>query len=113
MMDRSLVSAISYTHSESDGVSPPIICEGPRYRYHPTLATRIVPDAPYPGSQGLRVRTVEVSGSQSNSTVTFPPGPRIMFTANKEIVISAGAIRTPQLLILSGIGPKTHLDSKH
>jgi choline dehydrogenase-like flavoprotein len=33
-------------------------------------------------------------------------------TASKEIIISCGALRTPQLLMLSGIGPKSEL-SKH
>jgi choline dehydrogenase len=29
--------------------------------------------------------------------------------ANKEVIISGGAINSPQLLMLSGVGPKNHL----
>ncbi|CAG2172721.1 unnamed protein product, partial [Oppiella nova] len=31
--------------------------------------------------------------------------------ANKEVIVSGGAINSPQLLILSGVGPKDHLQS--
>lgn len=33
--------------------------------------------------------------------------------ARKEVVLTAGAINNPQLLMLSGIGPKKHLQQMH
>lgn len=39
--------------------------------------------------------------TKDNKTVTIK--------ARKEIILAAGVIRTPQILMLSGIGPKTHL----
>ncbi|KAF9257653.1 alcohol oxidase [Marasmius fiardii PR-910] len=39
-----------------------------------------------------------------------PEGPRENITALAEVILSAGSINTPQLLLLSGIGPKIELD---
>lgn len=37
-------------------------------------------------------------------------GPRWRVGTNKEVVLCAGAIGTPQLLMLSGIGPRRELE---
>ncbi|KAF9256773.1 aryl-alcohol oxidase-like protein [Marasmius fiardii PR-910] len=36
-------------------------------------------------------------------------GPQVNITASKEVILSAGAIGSPQILLLSGIGPKADL----
>lgn len=44
-------------------------------------------------------------------TVSNNKGKTLTIKSNKEIIVSAGAINSPQLLMLSGIGPKEHLES--
>ncbi|XP_028169256.1 glucose dehydrogenase [FAD, quinone]-like [Ostrinia furnacalis] len=60
-----------------------------------TLATRIIVD----NGKATGVEVID----NDNKTLTVK--------ANKEVIISAGAINTPQLLLLSGIGPKEHLQN--
>jgi choline dehydrogenase-like flavoprotein len=41
----------------------------------------------------------------------FKDGQYRTIRVRKEVIVSAGAIQSPQLLMLSGIGPKDHLKS--
>ncbi|GBP43984.1 Glucose dehydrogenase [Eumeta japonica] len=45
-----------------------------------------------------------------NGVVVHKDGKNIFVRARKEVIVSGGAINSPQLLMLSGIGPRKHLE---
>ena len=65
------------------------------------------------GVHATRVLFETVGRSQTAIGVEIPrrSGRQAWWSAAKEVILSAGAIGSPQLLILSGIGPRTELEA--
>ncbi|WP_236236047.1 GMC family oxidoreductase [Pseudomonas faucium] len=61
---------------------------------------------------GCKVEQILFDGKVAKGVVYTEKGVRRELYANKEIILSAGAIATPQLLMVSGIGPAEHLQAQ-
>ncbi|VEG91967.1 GMC family oxidoreductase [Legionella spiritensis] len=58
---------------------------------------------------GTRALKLLFSGKRCQGVVVRARGKTISITARKHVVLAAGAISSPHLLLLSGIGPREHL----
>lgn len=58
-----------------------------------------------------RANKVLIENGKANGVeLTLSNGNTIILKAKKDVIVSAGAIATPQILMLSGIGPAEHLE---
>ena len=58
---------------------------------------------------GAVVRRIAVAGNTAKTLVVSHNGAEQTLSAEKEIILSGGAINSPQILLRSGIGPEDHL----
>jgi choline dehydrogenase len=58
---------------------------------------------------GAQVSQVRFDGTRATGVEYQRDGRRLVADAAEEVVLSAGAVNSPQLLMLSGVGPETHL----
>ncbi|CAH1782035.1 unnamed protein product [Owenia fusiformis] len=56
------------------------------------------------------VTKVIIQNKQANAIRFVKDGQRLQVGAKREIILSAGAVGSPKILMLSGVGPKQHLD---
>ena len=59
--------------------------------------------------RGLKIKDSKVLGVHVVDTDEYKTGEATFIAARKEVILSAGAIDTPKILLLSGIGPINHL----
>ncbi|XP_055934440.1 glucose dehydrogenase [FAD, quinone]-like [Argiope bruennichi] len=55
------------------------------------------------------VKKIMIEGNRATGVVVDYGGSEHIIKAKREVIVSAGTAKTPQLLMLSGIGPKDHL----
>ncbi|KAK3103023.1 hypothetical protein FSP39_015823 [Pinctada imbricata] len=64
-----------------------------------------------PNSLGYKSKKVNIVNKVATGVQFIREGRKHFVHARREVILSAGAINSPQILLLSGIGPKKHLQS--
>ena len=56
------------------------------------------------------VTKIEILDKKATGVFVIRNGRKYFIEARKEVILSAGAVNSPQILMLSGVGPKEHLE---
>ncbi|GFN98667.1 choline dehydrogenase, mitochondrial [Plakobranchus ocellatus] len=59
------------------------------------------------------VQKVVIKGKRATGVEVIRNGRKLTINARKEVILSAGAIGSPHILLLSGVGPKKQLEDLH
>lgn len=57
----------------------------------------------------MQMKQVIIENKKAVGVEVIKNGKRQVIKCNKEVVLSAGSIKSPQILMLSGVGPREHL----
>ncbi len=73
------------------------------------LATKVI----FEGNEAVGIEVIDAAGAYQADRRYNPlskNAPKITYKAKKEVILCGGAINTPQILLLSGVGPKEELE---
>ncbi|MFB6183881.1 MAG: GMC family oxidoreductase [Haloarculaceae archaeon] len=85
--------------------------DGKRHSAADAFLKPVVDRARLTAETGATVRRVLFDGTRATGVAYDQDGERKRATVTEEVILSAGAINSPQLLLLSGVGPAEHLAS--
>jgi choline dehydrogenase len=97
-----------YNGRAQDGVSPPQVTQKRGARWSAARAYLANPPANLDIVTGAEVQRVDFDGKRAVG-VTYQRGGATVTARARETILSAGALATPKLLMLSGIGPAADL----
>ena len=101
-------------HPEQEGIAY-ITYNIARGRRHSSAAAFLTPGVRRRANlaivTGALAQRIVMQGTRATGVVVAQGGETRTFGANREVIVSAGALNSPKLLHLSGIGPADHLRS--
>lgn len=105
-------TVLDLNSNTTTGYCQPLYTIAEKIRQTPavTYLKRVKNDNNFYVSKNTRVTKVIFENNTAVAVEAFYNGNKYILRANKEIILCAGVFSTPQILMLSGIGPADHLN---